>query len=119
MGTLSDGADSGITLASLAAHLACDSVWTVDLAYLLAEHGVACEYLTASGGVDEAAYRENAFYAKSLDDDARRVTRLFAAASAEGVEARRCPRVAPKSRSAPPPAPNPARRRLPARSPTC
>ena len=69
--------------------LACTSVWTIDLAYLLAEHGVACEYLTRSPTLDESSYSTEAaagFYADTIETDSARVKRLLAAAGDEGIQ---------------------------------
>ena len=71
---------------ALASRLAAPSVWTIDLAYLLADFGIECRYLTATADVDVAAYSKSDFYAASLDADARRVRLLFRAASDEGVQ---------------------------------
>ena len=70
----------------LRARLSSDSVWSIDLAYLLADFGVACQFLSANlGQVDEASKEGEAFYGASLAEDAARVRLLFAAAPGEGV----------------------------------
>ena len=50
------------------------SVWTVDLAYLLSEFRVRCEYLTKTPAVsdDAAKYEGSSFYGESLEEDTRR-----------------------------------------------
>ena len=82
LGTLGEAKPSGQALFQ---RLASPSVWTIDLAYLLADLGVACEYLTATAVMDATAYQGNAFYTSSLDDDSQRVSCLFRAAADEGV----------------------------------
>lgn len=69
----------------LMSRLASNSVWSIDLAYLLAEYGVECEFLTKVASMDASAYDGNAFYNESIAADSRRVSRLFAAAADEGV----------------------------------
>ena len=70
----------------LAERLEGNSVWTVDLAYLLRDWGVEVEYLTtAASTITAADYKHDAFYAPSILADAHRVNRLLCAARAEGV----------------------------------
>ena len=85
LGVLGDG-DVRPSVAVLLERLASPSVWTIDLAYLLTEHHVECEYLTAAALVDASAYQNHAFYTASLDEDAHRVQLLFQAAAVEGVQ---------------------------------
>ena len=65
--------------------LASNSVWSIDLAYLLTEYGVECEFLTAKASMDASTYEGSAFYNDSLAADSRRVSQLFSAAAVEGV----------------------------------
>eukprot|EP00966_Prymnesium_polylepis_P227145 5255768-Prymnesium_polylepis.1 len=51
------------SFAALRARLISDSVWTIDLAYLLADYGVRFEYLSSTCDVDETAYSTSIFYA--------------------------------------------------------
>ena len=78
--------ESRPTQALLKSRIAAPSVWTIDLAYLLADFGVSCQFLTATPEINAAAYSGCAFYAGALDEDARRVDILLRAAKAEGVE---------------------------------
>ena len=71
---------------SLAQRVDGNSVWTIDLAYLLREYGVEVQYLTTALEVDESEYSGSAFYAPSLAKDARRVNRLLRVAASEGVD---------------------------------
>ena len=66
------------SLAALRARLPCASVWSIDLAYLLADYGVAAEYVTCSTGIDEKGLATEAFYRECLETDAARVRALFA-----------------------------------------
>ena len=83
IGVLGDAKPSSQLLMS---RIAAPSVWTIDLAYLLSDFGVACQYLTATPELDEEAYRGSAFYASALAQDARRVDVLLRAAATEGIE---------------------------------
>jgi len=71
--------------AALRSRLGSDSIWTIDLAYLLADYGVVCEYYSATCDVDVSTYSSTDFYAESLAADTWRVRLLFANAQAEGV----------------------------------
>jgi len=88
IGVLSD--DYKPTPEFLQSRIAAPSVWTIDLAYLLSEFGVACEFLTAAPVLDMEAYKGSTFYEASFDADARRVDLLLRAAKAEGLEVRKC-----------------------------
>ena len=83
LGTLGDIDASQSVLAS---RVSGKSVWTIDLAYLLCEYGVAAQYLTSALTVNAADYEGSTFYAGTIDTDAVRVNRLLAAAATEGVE---------------------------------
>ena len=84
--TLDEGAPSYDVLA---ARVASPSVWTIDLAYLLSEFGVTCEFISAAPTMDVASYSGSAFYAESLAEDAGRVQRLLAKAAQENVVVRK------------------------------
>lgn len=86
LGVLGDDEASKPPQAALRARIASESVWTIDVAYLLAEYGVECQYLTATAAVDETAYSHSAFYASSLAEDARRVNLLFRHAAEASVD---------------------------------
>lgn len=60
------------------------SVWTIDLAHLLALFRVRVTFLTITIGADHS-YANEAFYAPQWGSDAARVQRLFDAAPAAGV----------------------------------
>ncbi|KAG5190700.1 Guanylyl cyclase, partial [Tribonema minus] len=61
---------------TLLAALGTNSVWTIDLALILHEHGICFHFLTRSTGVSPA-YKGIAFYRSQFDADAARVTRRF------------------------------------------
>lgn len=62
------------------------SVWSIDLAHLLARQGVRCTLCTITVGVN-ADYSEEAFYREAISRDRERVLRLFTkeACDAAGV----------------------------------
>ena len=81
-----DGASPATTYSELRSRIAAPSVWTIDLAYLLSEWGVQCEFLTLAPELDLSAYRGNGFYEDgSLEADARRVDKLLRSAPREGI----------------------------------
>ena len=94
------------SLAALRARLPCASVWSIDLAYLLHDYGVAAEYVTTSTSIDEKGLATEAFYRECLDADAARIRALFARATAEGVAVRRAPLSAARSSATPTRNPN-------------
>jgi len=67
------------------------SVWTIDLAHLLARFRVRVTMLTVTIGADHS-YAHEAFYAPQWGSDAARVQRLFDLAPAAGIAVaqRRC-----------------------------
>ena len=74
------------TQQELAARLVGKSVWSIDLAYVLCEYGVAATYLTLAPTAIAANYSSKSFYAETIDTDVVRVNRLLRAASSEGVD---------------------------------
>ena len=88
IGVLSD--DYKPTPKFLQSRIAAPSVWTIDLAYVLCEFGVACEFLTTAPVLDVEAYKGSTFYESCFDADARRVDLLLRAAKAEGLKVRKC-----------------------------
>ena len=76
------------THASLTQRLASRSVWSIDLAYLLHDYGVECEFITARVGMEASLYQGVGFYDECIAADSRRVSFLFKRASAEGVQVR-------------------------------
>ena len=61
-----------------------NSIWTVDLAYILRSCGATFTFLTVMEGVRES-YETEAFYRDDLDADRRRVEKLFRGAAAAGI----------------------------------
>jgi len=94
------------SLAALRARLPCASVWSIELAYLLADYGVPAEYVTTCTSIDEKGLATEAFYRECLDADAARIRALFARATAEGVAVRRAPLSAARSSATPTRNPN-------------
>ena len=72
------------TLGALRRACGTESVWTIDLAHLLASFGVAARFYTVNPGVNPAYVGER-FYRRGWDEDWRRVERLFADAEARGI----------------------------------
>lgn len=77
------GTSSGDAAAVYAA-VAVTSVWTIDLAHLLAHFGCQVTFHTLTFGAD-AAYCHEAFYKRTLTADSTRVSRLFSVAEQAGV----------------------------------
>ncbi|XP_032803242.1 protein GUCD1 isoform X3 [Petromyzon marinus] len=61
-----------------------DSVWTIDLAYLLVALNVRHRFCTQTVGVDRG-YRNQSFYRRHFETDEERVNRLFQMAASNGV----------------------------------
>jgi len=72
------------SLPKLRKRVPTSSVWTVDLAYLLADYGVRFRYLTTTIGVDDG-YDAEPFYKATLDSDRMRVNKLFEQATSNNV----------------------------------
>ena len=82
-------ASTDCTLARLRSRLASSEVWSIDLAYLLSDFGVApCEYLTSSLNLPSPSRRRCPFYASTLSEDLARVACLMSHAEAQGVRLR-------------------------------
>lgn len=64
--------------------VATESVWSIDLAYLLAGYGLSATFYTSNAGV-RPEYDEQEFYRHHLTLDKVRVTQLFANASKRNV----------------------------------
>lgn len=62
----------------------CCSVWTVDLAHLLSNHGCLVTFLTVTVGTNPE-YASERFYARSMNSDKFRVERLFQQAQQAGI----------------------------------
>uniref|UniRef100_A0A7S0LN83 Guanylyl cyclase n=1 Tax=Coccolithus braarudii TaxID=221442 RepID=A0A7S0LN83_9EUKA len=76
--------EADVPTALLRSRLASKEVWSIDLAYLLADFGVQCEYWTAHASAADT-HDGCAFYAKTIEEDTARVSALLAAAAEEGV----------------------------------
>lgn len=61
-----------------------ESVWTIDLAYLMHHIGIRHSLCTQTLGVDRG-YRNQSFYRKHFDTEEHRVNQLFAKAETIGV----------------------------------
>lgn len=62
----------------------CCSVWTVDLAHLLSNHGCLVTFLTVTVGANPE-YASERFYARNIHSDKFRVERLFQQAQQAGI----------------------------------
>jgi hypothetical protein len=65
------------------------SVWTVDLAHLLARFGAAVTFCTITIGIN-GDYANEWFYMEHLEDDEQRVQRLFSQAGQLGIRLQEC-----------------------------
>lgn len=65
-----------------------ESVWTIDMCYILSNFGVKTELTTKTLGADPA-YASDPFYQKDFDADAARVNKLFDQASTLGFNVRK------------------------------
>ena len=72
------------SLASLRERCPTKSIWTIDLAHLLAGFGAEVHFSTVTLGANPGFAGES-FYAGSMAEDGRRVERLFREAGAAGV----------------------------------
>lgn len=61
-----------------------DSVWTIDLAYLLWHFGLSISFSTLTKGV-RVEYGEQPFYRKQFPEDTKRVTELFRQSAKLGI----------------------------------
>lgn len=68
---------------------ACCSIWTVDLAHLLARHGVTVSFCTITIGINRDFMNES-FYMENMEDDERRVQQLFLDATQAGRPSQQC-----------------------------
>jgi hypothetical protein len=77
--------DQGMrTREDLIALVGTNSVWTVDLAYIMHKCGLSCVFHTVMEGVREE-YAAETFYKDELDEDRARVEKLFRGARTAGV----------------------------------
>lgn len=80
------GKDDSCVYTSDLEELQCgQSIWTIDLGYLLLKYKVKVEFTTVTLGVDDQ-YAKKPFYMQNFDKDADRVGRKFAEASQAGLE---------------------------------
>lgn len=63
---------------------ATDSVWSIDIAYLLRCYHINATFFTVTKGV-RPEYRKQEFYKKQLPEDTKRVNELFRNAERDGV----------------------------------
>ncbi|XP_064612727.1 protein GUCD1-like [Liolophura sinensis] len=61
-----------------------ESVWTIDLAHLMALHSVRHMFCTTLLGVDKS-YSTKSFYSRHFTEDERRINQLFEVASNHGI----------------------------------
>ncbi|XP_023689584.1 protein GUCD1-like [Paramormyrops kingsleyae] len=66
-----------------------ESVWTIDLAYLMHRLGVRHLFCTQTLGVDKG-FRKQSFYKKDFDFEEERVNKLFLNAESKSVMVRKC-----------------------------
>ncbi|GAB4815157.1 hypothetical protein N2152v2_002203 [Parachlorella kessleri] len=71
-------------LTSLALACGTKSIWTIDLAHLLARCGAAVSLLTVTVGANPS-YAAEQFYAESMAQDEARVAKLFQGAAVAGI----------------------------------
>lgn len=72
------------TYETLTRLIGTQSVWTIDLAYLLYKVGVQARLYTVTVGVDPS-YKDKSFYRNELSEDELRVNRLFYEASKHDI----------------------------------
>jgi Guanylylate cyclase len=73
-----------VTVSDLRKLCETDSVWSIDLSYLLNKFGVQLTFFTVTRGV-RAEYRKQEFYRKQFPEDTTRVTALFENAERRGI----------------------------------
>lgn len=78
------GIEEGTSSAELRRLCKSDSVWTIDLAYILRHFGVDSSFSTLTLGA-RAEYGEQPFYRQHFPEDAKRVTDLFRRSAERGV----------------------------------
>ncbi|KAK3084595.1 hypothetical protein FSP39_016032 [Pinctada imbricata] len=61
-----------------------ESIWTIDLAYLMRKHGIQVELATITVGVDKS-YAKKSFYQDTFNKDEKRIENLFAEASSSNI----------------------------------
>lgn len=78
------GVVKGTSIGDLRRLCDTDSVWTIDLAYLLWHYGVEISFSTLTKGV-RVEYGEQPFYRKQFPEDTKRVTELFRESAKLGI----------------------------------
>jgi Guanylylate cyclase len=73
-----------VTVSDLRKLCETDSIWSIDISYLLHRFGVLLTFFTVTRGV-RVEYRKQEFYRKQLPEDTKRVTALFENAERRGV----------------------------------
>ncbi|KAL4609578.1 protein GUCD1 [Arapaima gigas] len=66
-----------------------ESVWTIDLAYLMCQLGVRHRFCTQTLGVDKG-FKNESFYKKHFETEEDRVNELFFKAESKGVVVNKC-----------------------------
>ncbi|KAL2091808.1 hypothetical protein ACEWY4_011606 [Coilia grayii] len=66
-----------------------ESVWTIDLAYLMCHLGVKHRFCTQTLGVDKG-FKNQSFYKKHFETEEDRVNELFLRAESRGVVVKKC-----------------------------
>ncbi|KAI9300541.1 Guanylylate cyclase-domain-containing protein [Cunninghamella echinulata] len=72
------------SLDELTRHCAVDSIWGIDLAYLLKNYVEDFTYYTSYFG-SRKEYQDNQFYQEGFDQDEVRVNRLFSMAKSSSI----------------------------------
>lgn len=75
---------AGGSLAALTREVGGESVWTIDLAYMLTRHGANVVFHTVTIGANQE-FSNMSFYTRELREDGDRVNRLFERAAEHGV----------------------------------
>jgi hypothetical protein len=73
-----------VTVSDLRKLCETNSIWSIDISYLLHRFGVQLTFFTVTRGV-RVEYRKQEFYRKQLPEDTKRVTALFESAERRGV----------------------------------
>lgn len=78
------GNEENVTYSDLRRQCTTDSIWSIDIAYLLKYFRLQSVYYTVMKGV-RPEYREQEFYRTQISDDTKRVNQLFQNAEQNGV----------------------------------
>ncbi|OWF55292.1 Protein GUCD1 [Mizuhopecten yessoensis] len=66
-----------------------ESIWTIDLAYLLEKHDLKVKLTTVTLGVDQE-YAKKPFYRSHFSQDENRVGKMFSEAASKNIEVEKC-----------------------------